>query len=249
MSVRTEDLPPTLRDAFVRLRDGLVGLLGRDVIALWAHGAAVLPDRPEQLGDVDTHGVLSRPVDPNTAGAIEELHGSIARDAGIEWDAFYISESDVAGVEAPRHLIRQQFVDSAWALHRAHWLAGRVVVLRGPEPSALVWPPSWAELEAALQKELEHIEGLLSEGRDDSGHAAFMVWNACRILYSLETRDVVVSKREAASWALEHLPDAWHVAIRAAGRVYDRRVGEGDADVLRACLDDIVSVTGERFGE
>lgn len=247
MSVPLDELPPTVRDACLHLRDGLAELLGRDLVALWAHGAATFPDRPERLGDVDTHAVLAGPPSRETAIAIEELHESTARDAGIEWDAFYIAASDVGGIEPPRHLVRQQFVDDAWALHRAHWLAGRVVVLHGPDPSELVSSPRWAELEAALHKELLHIEGLLEAGRDDAGHAAFMVWNACRILYSLERRDVVVSKRAAAAWALDHLPEPWHPAIRAGGRVYDGQAGEGDADLLKASLADIVSATRHGF--
>lgn len=247
MSVPLGELPPTVREACLRLRDGLTDLLGRELVALWAYGAATFPDRPNRLGDVDTHGVLVTPPDRDTASAIDELQESIAQDSGIEWDSWYILESDAREVQPPRHVLRADLVDDAWALHRAHWLAEQYVALHGCLPSELVRPPSWAELKEGLQDELLFIEELLEEGRDDAGHAAFATWNACRIIYSLETRQVVVSKRAAALWALDNLRSSWHAPIRAAGRVYDGQADDDDALVLKSSLTDIVSATRDRL--
>jgi hypothetical protein len=247
MSVDLDDLPPAARDACMRLRDGLTSLVGRDLVALWVYGAATFPERPARLGDVDTHGVLARRPDQDTSIAIDRLHETIADESGVEWDSWYILESDARKVEPPRQLLRADLADDAWALHRAHWLAGQVVELFGLSPSELVAAPSWPELEEGLHEELLYIEELIERGRDDAGHAAFMIWNACRIIYSLETRDVVVSKRASARWALDHLPDSWHAAIRAAGRVYDDQADDEDATVLQEHLTEIISATRDRF--
>lgn len=247
MRISIDELPPAVREACARLSTGLSGLLGRDLVALWAYGAATFPDRPARLGDVDTHAVLAGRPDTDASIAIDRLHETIAEECGIEWDSWYILESDARKADPPRHALRTDLVDDAWALHRAHWLAGQVVVLHGRSPAELVTAPTRAELEEGLREELLYIDELIAQGRDDAGHAAFMVWNACRIMYSLETRDVVVSKRASALWALENLPSTWHPAIRAAGRVYDDQPSKDDELVLRAHLTEIVAATRDQL--
>lgn len=240
MTVPLAALPKAVRAACGDLRDGLVSILGDDLIALWVYGAVTFEDRPRRLGDVDTHAVVGSPVAPPIARAIDGLHESSGRERGIEWDSWYVLERDFASAGPPPHAFREKLLDRAWALHRAHWLAGQYVLLHGRPPSELVRPPTWTELEDALRSELRFVDEIVRRGPRDAAHAAFVVWNACRIVYSIRTRHVVVSKRAAASWALDHLPHPWHEAILAAGRAYDARVEPGDATVLWAAVNPIV---------
>ena len=46
-------LEPDARAAFETLRDELASLLGDDLVALWAYGAAVFPEPPARLGDLE----------------------------------------------------------------------------------------------------------------------------------------------------------------------------------------------------
>jgi hypothetical protein len=246
--VPIEELPETIRLACVRLRNGLLDLLGDDLVALWAYGAAVFPDRPRRLGDVDTHAVLADTADLRSAGPIDELHTAIAGDIGIEWDGWYILEPDARSTRPPNHVFRPHLTDDAWPLHRAHWLAGRYVALHGRGPSELVPTPTWPEIEVGLDGALEYNEEILEEGKqDDPRYAAFAVWNACRVLYSIATHDPAVSKRTAAHWGLEHMPSSWHPALHAAGRVYDDEADDDDAEVLRTAMPRIVHESRERF--
>lgn len=249
MSVSLDELPATVRDACRRLRTGLIDVLGSELVALWVYGAVTFPDRPRRLGDVDTHGVLAGRPNRATASAIDEVHQVIARDCGVKWDSWYILESDARRADPPSHVLRADLEDEAWALHRAHWLAGRFVALHGRLPSELVPEPMWPELEDGLREELAYIDELRAEGRDDLGHCAFMVLNACRIICSLRGRNVVLSKRAAAKWALQHLPRPWHEAIRAGERFYDDKSEENDNRVLKSSLTEIVSATRDSFSK
>lgn len=246
-SVPLKELPREVSQPCIRLRDELIDLLGSDLVALWGYGAATFSDRPKKLGDVDTHALLTRVSDRHIATTIDRIHESSAQESGVEWDSWYILEADARGAEPPTHCFRADLVDDAWALHRAHWLAGRYVHLHGLTPEEIVEPPTWAELHEGLEEELAYINRKLARGEDGPAHAAFSVWNSCRIIYSLETRDVVVSKRAAATWALKNLPSSWHEAIWASGRVYDDEPNEDDAGVLRSVLPKIVTATNDRF--
>jgi hypothetical protein len=123
-------------------------------------------------------------------------------------------------------------VDDAWALHRAHVLAGRVVVLHGIDPRTILRPPTWAELLEGVGAELAYVE-------DHPEHAVFGVLNACRIASSCVHRDVVVSKWASAGWALRE-EIRWRDGIEAALRHYTGTTQRGDADVLASTRDAVV---------
>ena len=244
MSKLVSDLPSAVQAACRDLREGLLRVLGDDLVWLWVYGAVTFDDRPRRLGDVDTHAIVRSPSGPARARAIDDLHAS----SDVEWDSWYVLLADAASRAPPRHAFRAGLHDRAWALHRAHWLAGQYVLLHGRAPAELVPAPTWPELLDGLRSEVEFVEGVVREGPRDAEHAAFAVWNGCRVVYSLRTRDVVVSKRAAATWALEHAPSSWRPAIEAAGRAYDAQPRPGDAETLRAAAGIVAAAARDALG-
>ena len=57
-----DNLPIAIASVCARLRDELIIILAEDLVALWVFGACVFPDSPVRLGDIDTYGILARPV-------------------------------------------------------------------------------------------------------------------------------------------------------------------------------------------
>lgn len=247
MSVPLDEIPETARNAWLRLRDDLQHIIGEDLVAIWAYGGTTFPDRPLRSGDLDAHVVLSRAPDEATARSIDAAHERIAAELGVDWDTWYILAADARRSDSPPHAFRAGRRDTSWALHRAHWLAGRYVHLYGPRPDEVVPTPTWAELEVDLSRELEHIERHVAEGDTDPHEAAYSIFNGSRILRSLETHDVVLSKRAAGAWALEHLPPEWHAAIRAAGRSYDDQATPEDAELLAATMAPFIAMVRQRL--
>ena len=225
-------LGPVACSAFVELRDELVGLLGDDLVALWAYGAAVSPEPPARLGDLDTHGVLARPPAPETAARMDEIRRHVDAKHGVELDSWYILLRDARGSEPPAHILKPELVDASWALHRSHWLAGRFVLLHGAQPQAIVREPTWEEVVPALSHELQDLEKGLCKDRSQS-FASYAVLNCCRVAHSLDSRTGALSKRESAMWALAALPERWHEPILAAMRWYDRKERPDDERVLQ----------------
>ena len=90
-------------------------------------------------------------------------------------------------------------IDHSWALHREHIRAGRRVILYGPDPDEIYPPAKWPEIESALLGELDFVEKHLHDYPD------YCILNLCRLMYSFETSDVVVSKALAAELAYDVL--------------------------------------------
>jgi hypothetical protein len=247
VSVPLDEIPDLARSAWTRLRDELQAILGDDLVAIWAYGGTTFPERPHRAGDLDTHVIVKRRPDEQTVQRIEDARAAIANEYSVEWDAWFIVADDARRPEPPRHAYLEGRRDTAWALHRAHWLAGRYVHLYGQEPAEVVPEPTWSELEADLDRELEHIERHVVEGDTDPHEAAYGILNGSRILRSIETHDVVLSKRAAATWAVDHLPARWHPAIQAADRAYDGQATAEDAELLAAEMGPFVAMVRERL--
>jgi Domain of unknown function (DUF4111) len=216
----------------VQLRDSLHELIGDDLVALWAHGGTLASAEPRDA-DLDTCVIIARPPDAATAKAIEQIHDTIQADLGVDWDAWYITAEDAGRSEPPPHAVREGRRDTSWAIHRAHWLAGRYWLLHGPPPAEIVPAPAWAEIESELDRELEHLEAHVADGDTDPYEATYAVLNGSRILRSIDTRDVAISKRDAGAWSLDHLPARWHPLLHAALRAHGGK-GAPDDDVLLA---------------
>jgi len=245
VSVTLEQVPEVARNAWTRLRDELEAILGNDLVAMWAYGGTTAVEGPPRSADLDTYVILRRPIDEQTAQTIEDAHAAIAGQAGVAWDAWYVLEEDARRSEAPRHAYREERRDTSWAINRAHWLAGRYVQLFGQQPSNVVPPPTWSELEVDLGRELEHLERHVAEGDTDSYEATYAILNGSRILRALKTGDVSISKRSAGQWALEHLPMRWHAVLRAAGRAHDGQAAPEDAGLLAREMAPFVAMVRE----
>src|SRR5918992_2841113 len=218
--VSLEALPERARAAWLALADALRGILGDDLVAIWAHGGTIAIKDAPHAADLDTHVIVARQPDEATARRIEEAQDAIARDHDVEWDTWYVLAADARRPDSPHHAFREGRRDTSWSIHRAHWLAGRCVVIHGPDPRELVSEPTWAELAGELSRELEHIERHVFEGDTDPFEATYAILNGSRILHALESGSVAISKAAAGRWALQHLPARWHPAVKAASRAY-----------------------------
>ncbi|MBA2338542.1 MAG: DUF4111 domain-containing protein [Acidimicrobiia bacterium] len=247
MSVPLEQLPKCARNAWTRLRDGLFGILGDDLVAMWAHGGTTFGDGAPRSADLDTYVIVRRSLETGTVQEVEDLHAAIAGQMGVDWDAWYVLEEDARRRAAPRHAYRDDRRDTSWAINRAHWLAGRYALLHGRKPAEVVPPPSWSELQVDLDRELEHLERHVAENDTDPVEATYALLNGGRILRALETGDVATSKRSAGSWALDHLPVRWHSALRAADRAYEGQATPEDADLLASEMAPFVAMVRKRL--
>ncbi len=210
--------PEGIRGLCQALLQGLKAVLGDKLYGLYLFGAAAFPDSGP-MGDIDFHVILKTALTRREKSELDDLHATLARDfppLGAELDGYYILLEEARQASPPTHQLRSDMVDASWALHCEHIRAGRAIVLHGPDPKEVYPPASWPELEGALRGELEYVREHLDDYPD------YCILNLCRLMYSFETEDVVVSKAAAAAWACEAFPQ-WRRPIELAKKSYARQ--------------------------
>ncbi|UCD08300.1 MAG: DUF4111 domain-containing protein [Dehalococcoidales bacterium] len=209
-----KNLPSNVQKVCDALVDGLKDILRGKLHGIYMYGAAVFPDsRP--ITDIDCHVILKEPLNDPNREEISRLYGELAEDyppLGDELDVWYILLSDARKNSPPLNQLKPGMRDDSWALHCAHVRACMYITLYGPEPDDIFPAPSWEEITAALDHEMEYIKNNLR-------YPAYCVLNLCRIMYSFHEQDVVISKRFSGIWAGNKFPE-WDALIQAALRTY-----------------------------
>jgi hypothetical protein len=207
---------PSVRALLTRLVHGLKQALGVNLIGFYLFGSVVTDDFEPGISDVDAVAVLR--ADPTAAqrAALQRLHLEIIEELP-EWEdrveVVYLSsgalktfrtESSAAARISPGEPFHAIDVDDRWLID---WYQLRAigVAMFGPPAASLVPVISSREYIEAVR---QHI--LAWPDRGDAfltrGSQAYSILTMCRGLRTLRTGEFV-SKREAADWACEALPD------------------------------------------
>jgi len=199
--------------------DGLKDILKKKLFGVYIYGgAACLDSFP--TGDIDFHVILREALTEEESRAIDVLHKSLANNfphLGVEMDGYYILLKDARQKSPPKSQMWDGAVDNSWALHCEHLRSGRCIVLYGPDPGQIYPSMTWKEIESALKGELDYVEKHLND------YPYYCLLNLCRLMYSYKTKDVVISKKEAAEWAYNTFPE-WRHHIELAKSSYARNV-------------------------
>jgi predicted nucleotidyltransferase len=222
--------------------DGLQRILGEKLHGVYIYGAAAFPDALP-TGDIDFHVILNGELTDSERSELEALHASLAErfpPLGGEMDGYYIRLDDARHEAPPRSQMWRRAIDDSWALHREHIRAGRHLVLHGPDPTGIYPPASWPEIERALYGELNYVEKHLHEYPD------YCILNLCRLIYSFETKDVVVSKAQAADWAWDAMPH-WRRHVERAKKSYAGQATPEDRQFMLAEVGRFLEYARERM--
>jgi len=233
-------LPSDIQQLIAGFRIELVKMLDRTLVGIYLFGSIAFPEFQSRSGDIDFYVLLRRPLTPIQRNTLDTLHRTLSSrfSLGKELDGFYITLSKASKRRMPTHLIfaangrlHKGGRDDAWALHRQHLHQGACIVLYGPRPKTIVPAPSWDEIERALKIEIRFAKKVVHV------YPYWTVLNLCRLIYSFENKQVVVSKIQAAKWALRKLPNHWRTLIQSALRVYLKKHKRGDQEMLKRNVD------------
>jgi hypothetical protein len=189
--------------------------LGDELIGLYLFGSAATGSFEPGISDVDTVAILrSDPTEAQLA-ALPRLHRAIV-DEMPEWDdrveTVYLSSTALrlfrsgtfpAARISPGEPFHAIDVDRSWLID---WYQLRAVgiALVGPPASSVVPKIPQEEYVEAVRRHLLGWSPWANFG--GAGSQSYALLTACRVLRTVRTGDFV-SKREAAAWASDQLPE------------------------------------------
>jgi predicted nucleotidyltransferase len=232
----------SIQDLTQALLRGLLKILEGKLYGVYLYGAVAFPDT-DVVHDIDFHVILTETLSEKEKQDIHDLHATLGKEFpryGRELDGYYILLEEALNTTPAEHQLLPGVVDGSWALHREHIRVGRCIVLHGPDPNQIFPPCSWQDLEASLLGELRYIEDHLHEFTD------YCILNLCRLMYSIHTRDVVVSKLMSAVWAQEIFPD-WASLIQAARNSYNKKATPDEEEMLDSKIDEFLEFSRIRI--
>lgn len=232
--VRHEDrspaicLPDGVDSTLRRLIPAIQSVLGEEFVGMYLYGSLATGGFHPQKSDIDFLVVTEDRITDDLVDSLRVMHEHIAAEderwgSGLEGsyipraslrrynpgDVFHphIDRGDMLKVE--RH-------DTDWVIQR-YVLREYGVTLVGPPVKDLIDPISPGALRSGVLDMLWWWELQTQDTSriEKSGYQAYAVLTMCRVLYTLEHGDVL-SKPEAARWALENLEQRWASLIERA---------------------------------
>jgi predicted nucleotidyltransferase len=218
------DLDALLRELTTAAR----GVLGTGFVAAYLHGSFAMGDFDEH-SDVDFLVAVDGPVSADREDALQAMHGRLF-DLDSRWakrlDGSYVPleilrRHDPMATEllyldnGSRELVRSSHCNRLvirWMV-REHGIP-----LEGPDPRSLIDPIPVDALRRQVARDMhawaEEI-GADPLQMNNRWYQPYAVLSYCRMLYTLEMRDVV-SKPVASRWALNVLGEEWGGLIQRA---------------------------------
>jgi len=234
------DYDPEVLDLLRRLVAGQRHVLGDTLVGSYLYGSVIGGDYDPEVSDVDTVCVLRAELTPAEVAGLEVLHRALICDTP-RWndrvEVVYVSTdtlrnfrtASAAARISPGEPFHTITVDHRWLMDW-YQLREQGVSLVGPPPSALVPPiarDAWVE--AIRQHMLACPQWL--DGYATRGAQAYAILTMCRGLRACLTSEHV-SKREAARWAYEQMPEQASLirdALTSRQRSHQRPADDGTA--------------------
>ena len=205
-------------------------ILGSQFVGMYLFGSLANGDF-DQHSDIDVLIVTDRKITERTFADLQQLHkrlNGIDSPWGLQIEASYIPQTalrrfDPADNIHP-HMDRGDNEVLHWMSHERDWivqrhiLRERGVVIAGPDLQRLIEPVSSDELRKAVADVLPlWVKPILEDPSliNKRGYQSYCVLTLCRMLYTFKHGEVL-SKPNAAKWALDHVDPQWKPLIERA---------------------------------
>lgn len=214
-------LYPEINVVLHRLLTDVQAILGDHFFGLYLHGSLATGDFNPDTSDIDFIVTTTDEIRGAKFTALEAMHAQVAA-SDSKW------AKELEGSYIPLHALRRH--DPAHAIHpriergghlrleqhNSDWVIQRYILREhgvavvGPDLEPLIDPIRPADLQRAVLDILWWWKNQLEDTSlvQQSGHQAYAILSMNRVLYTLQFGQIV-SKPEAARWALEILDERW----------------------------------------
>jgi hypothetical protein len=219
-----ETLHPDISSLLEKLLSRMRGVFQEKLVGLYLYGSLTTGDFDPEASDIDLLAVTSSDVSDAEFGALRAMHVGFSRDNPV-WDdridvqylsvtalrTFRSKRSPIAIISAgePFHMTE---AGPEWLMN---WYAVREqgVALFGPPAEALIAPITREEYAGCVRGYAAELADRM-KGMPDRKDQAYAILSMCRALLLHRTGERA-SKRQAALWAQEELPQ-WSGLIQRA---------------------------------
>jgi len=204
-------------------------ILGDNFVGMYLYSSLVTGDFSEATSDIDFLVAVKEPLAEDVVEALAAMHGRLAASAskwGDELEGYYLHKAAlrrfVRSDEVHPHRERgealkvEPLAEDTVIMRHKMWRQG--VALAGPDIQELLDPVADDELRQAVHDlfvgwwrpmitDHSHLQWV--------GYRMYAIATMCRMLYTLRHGEIV-SKQEAARWAMAALAERWQGLVETA---------------------------------
>ncbi len=233
-------------------------VLAERLVAAYLFGSLVWGDFDEDTSDIDILVVLTCDVDDDLFAPLDAFHAELALQypywAGrIELvyisiaalDSFKEKRSPIA-VMSPGEPFNIKDAGLDWQINW-YTIRGQSQVLYGPAPSTVIPEITAQEFRDGVRLQVAEWGDWVVHTRDSRPYQAYCILTMCRALYAWQ-EGIQTSKRAAAEWAMQVLPDQAHIIGTALEWRRDHRNNDINHAATYRFAVEMVRVVSERMG-
>ncbi|MFA5932866.1 MAG: aminoglycoside adenylyltransferase domain-containing protein [Microgenomates group bacterium] len=222
---------PDINNLLQIILSKIQSVLGGKLIGLYLYGSLVTGDFDQNISDIDLVAALESDLTDEEFKALEKMHQDFANEH-TEWNdrievqympksalkTFKTEESEIA-VISPGEPFHKRVVGKHWLMN---WYIVREngVTLFGADPKIIIEPISKEEFIEAVKSHTSSWSEWVKD-MHTKGAQGYAILTLCRAYYAVKNGEQV-SKKQAAQWTIEQLPQ-WSSLIKEALEWYKNR--------------------------
>lgn len=199
--------------------------LGPKLVGLYLYGSLATGDFDQAISDIDLVAVLDADLSGQDAARLLAMHTAFGQRHPVWEDRVevaYLSKTalqtfrecaSTIGIISPGEPFHTKAASKDWLVN---WYIVREhgKTLYGPPPAAVIGPIAKEEFLQIIDEHARAWAGWVQDISKRRGSQAYAIITLCRALYT-HTFGEQPSKKQAAGWAMQHLPE-WAPLIQRA---------------------------------
>lgn len=251
-----QEAPQRVKELLDQILSSLKKIFADDLVGIYLYGSLVQGCFTPQQSDIDFTVVIKNPLTKDQEKELFQLHANISKDPEYgEWfEGIFYTLDQVKKAVFPSPFLfcfahskcrvpkdeKDLDPDSPMTLRHIYDYG---IALFGPDPKKLFAPPEWKILEPSIKKDIDYsINGAHK-------FPLYSVLNLCRGFYSLATKDVSISKRQAGEWGLQNFPAELQPIIKTALEAYQHKLIDKQKQFLLENLDQFIAYCKEKISK